>query len=230
MFVIGICDDEIIYQEQMKLLCLNLLSDVGELSFALFSTGDELLESDVKMDALFLDIEMSGMDGIRVKDILEDRKDKTRIIFMTSHDERMREAFGTNVVDFIIKPIKQEEAEKAIRKLIKFLQRQFIEISVDGSNIIVPLDEILYIESEDKYTYIHTQDNKYLVRQTLSDWEEKLPSPYFCRCSRFCIINMEFFDQKKQKAVVGNQSIPVGRTYKRGILETYLEFLRRKAE
>ncbi len=66
-------------------------------------------------------------------------------------------------------------------------------IRSDGRNVIISLSDILYISADDKYSYVHTSEAKYLVRETLSEGEKKLPSPEFCRCSRFNVINMKFY-------------------------------------
>ena len=226
---IGICDDEKAYCEVMIAYCQKAFAE-WKPNFHVFHSGDEMFASNKQFDLLFLDIEMPGMDGISVKDALQDARRSDKIIFLTSHEERMKEAFGANVFDFISKPIVGAEVERVLRKIKKIINRHTITITVDGVTIMIPLDKILYVEAEDKYVNVHTSEEKYLLRQTLNEWSELLPEPYFCRCSRFCIINMNYYNQKKNEAVIGDKVIPVGRTFKKGILKTYQEFLRRKDE
>lgn len=86
------------------------------------------------------------------------------------------------------------------------------------------------MEAEDKYVCVHATEEQYLIRQTLNEWSELLPEPFFCRCSRFCIINMNYYNQKKSEAVIGDKIIPVGRAFKKDVFRAYQEFLRREAE
>ncbi|MBR4733847.1 MAG: response regulator transcription factor [Lachnospiraceae bacterium] len=226
---IGICDDEKVYCEAMISYCQKAFADC-EPGFHVFHSGDEMLASKLQFDLLFLDIEMPGMDGIGVKNFLQDGNRKDKIVFLTSHEERMREAFGANVLDFISKPIVPAEVEKTLQKLKKVLGRKTIAISLDGVERRISLDEIQYVEAEDKYVSVHVAGESLLLRQTLTEWEELLPEPFFCRCSRFCIINMEYYNHKKSAAVIGELTIPVGRTYKKAVMNVYQEFLRRKDE
>ncbi len=226
---IGICDDEKVYCEAMKAYCQKAFAE-WKPDFCVFYSGDEMLASNRWFDLLFLDIEMPGMDGISVKDMLQDARRSDKIIFLTSHEERMREAFGANVLDFISKPLDGSEVEKVLRKAKKILNRHTITVTVDGLTTMIPWDKILYVEAEDKYVCVHTTEEQYLIRQTLNEWSELLPEPFFCRCSRFCIINMNYYNQKKSEAVIGDKIIPVGRAFKKDIFRAYQEFLRREAE
>ena len=213
---IGICDDEKAYCDVMVSYCQKAFAE-WEPKLHVFYSGDEMLASNLRFDLLFLDIEMPGSDGIFIKDALQDAGRNDKIVFLTSHGERMREAFGANVFDFISKPIDGSEVEKVFRKIRRIFNRHTITVNVDGVTTMIPWDKILYVEAEDKYVSVHTMDEKYLIRQTLNEWSELLPEPFFCRCSRFCIINMNYYNQKKNEAVIGDTVIPVGRTYKKSI-------------
>ena len=68
-----------------------------------FTDGKEVLEGEY--DILILDIEMENLDGISVKNNFQSRKKDTIIIFVTSHDEMMNQAFGVNVMGFVTKNI-----------------------------------------------------------------------------------------------------------------------------
>ena len=226
---IGICDDENTYCDVMISYCKKAFGD-SETRYHVFHSGEELLASKMRFDYLFLDIEMPGTDGISVKNMLQDARRNDKIIFLTSHEERMKEAFGTNVLDFISKPIDESEVKKVFSKIIKMHDRQTISITVDGTTVKLPYDKILYVEAEDKYVSLHTTEKSYLLRQTMNEWSEILPEPFFCRCSRFCIINMNYYNQKRCEAIIGSKVIPVGRAFKKNVSNTYLEFLRRKDE
>ena len=228
MIRIGICDDEKAYREQMKEICEGFFQDL-EIECLLYTSGDSFLQSKDEPDILFLDIEMPEMDGISLKNYLGEIRSGIKIVFMTSHSERMREAFGQNVIDFVIKPFRKAEIEDILCRLTKFLDQRSVDIKVDGDNISIPLSEILYIEAYDKYTRVQTESARYLVRMTMNEWEDLLESPDFCRCSRFNLINMKYYDQKRKKAVFGNREISIGRSFRGKVAEVYLEYLRKAA-
>lgn len=101
---IAICDDQKIYRDDILAHCKRLLCEEGSV-YKVYTSGEELLTSGEMFDFLFLDIEMTGMDGIQVKELLEQQSIQGKIIFLTSHEERMREAFGANVIGFLRKPV-----------------------------------------------------------------------------------------------------------------------------
>ena len=102
---IGICDDDPKTREQLNNLCHKL----GYIDTYQFDSGEELLSSDIchSLTLVFLDIEMNGMTGIEVKNILEQKCPFTLIIFNTSHEEQIKDAFGRNVISFISKPFSE---------------------------------------------------------------------------------------------------------------------------
>ena len=96
---IGICDDEEIIRWELKRICNQLLVERDLCCEIIeFQNGMELLSFSKCLDILILDIEMSGVGGIEVKNRLQSLKRDVIIIYVTSHDEMMGEAFGLNEI------------------------------------------------------------------------------------------------------------------------------------
>ncbi len=227
---IAICDDERLYSEEVIEYCKRILGQ-GAIVYDYYASGEELLESDKKYEFLFLDIEMTGMDGIHVKDILEREKLLVKIIFLTSHEERMVEAFGANVIGFLQKPIREEAFAQIVKKMKLFSNRKTVEWEDNGKQYIVYTDTIRYIEAEDKYAYLVTEDNKYLIRQTMKEWEAVLPHTDFCRVNRSYIINLAIFDKNQDEVILEEgKRIRLSRKNKDVILEQYKSYLRSKLD
>lgn len=227
---IAICDDQKLYRDDI----LKRLQDAfaGEsMYFECFDSGEELLRSDVVSDFLFLDIEMGEIDGIQVKEILEKQALKTRIIFLTSHQERMVEAFGENVIGFLTKPIQEAALGVIVKKMRQAMQRELVTWDVAGKTYTVSAEDIRYIEAQDKYTYVVLKDEKYLVRKGMKEWEEQLPERQFCRANRFYLVNLELFDKAKGEITLEEgKKIALSRKNKETITEQYKRYLREKAE
>ena len=227
---IAICDDQKLYRDDI----LKRLQDAfaGEsLHFECFDSGEELLRSDVVSDFLFLDIEMGEIDGIQVKEILEKQALKTRIIFLTSHQERMVEAFGENVIGFLTKPIQEAALGVIVKKMRQAMQRELVTWDDAGKTYTVSAEDIRYIEAQDKYTYVVLKDEKYLVRKSMKEWEEQLPERQFCRANRFYLVNLELFDKAKGEITLEEgKKIALSRKNKETITEQYKRYLREKAE
>lgn len=227
---ISICDDQEIYREDILEHCKAAFSE-GEAVYRLFASGEELLLSGEVFDFLFLDIEMNGMDGIQVKDLLEQQGIKGKIIFLTSHEERMIEAFGANVIGFLKKPVSDEALQSVVQKMKLFADRNVVEWESDGRLYTVYVEDIQYIEAEDKYTYVIVGTQKYLVRRSLKEWEAMLPECDFGMANRSCLVNIGLLDRMKSEIVLEDgKTIPIGRKYKKEMEEKYKEYLRRQVE
>lgn len=137
MVKIAICDDEAIYRENTEKECrLYFQEKSQEITIDFFSSGNELLETENIYDILFLDIEMPDSDGISIKENFEKRRKNTRIIFLTSHTERVLEAFGKNVLFFLRKPLNRQEFIKAMDKVMRDINEVVIEVEENGKSFI----------------------------------------------------------------------------------------------
>ncbi len=227
---IAICDDQKVYREDIVEHCKRLLQ--GEnVSYSCFGSGEELLAAEEWFDFLFLDIEMSGMDGIQVKDLLEMQKVQAKIVFLTSHEERMIEAFGANVIGFLQKPVQEEKLLPVIEKMKLFLDRKTVEWEDDGRLYTVYAEDIQYIEVQDKYTNVVIGEKRHLVRRSLNEWEELLPESDFARANRSCLVNLCLMERMNSEIrLEDGKTIPIGRKYKKDIEEKYRRYLRKQME
>lgn len=227
---IGVCDDQKLYREEIINSCKKLLED-SSVIYECFSSGEEFLNADVECDFLFLDIEMEGIDGIQVKDKLESGATQTRIIFLTSHEERMIEAFGVNVIGFLKKPVCEGALEPIIKRMRDFLKRKMVVWKENGQEYAIPLERIRYVEAQDKYSFLVLKEEKYLVRRTLKEWEAILPQDEFCRVNRSYLVNLDIFDKTKGEVVLEyGKSIRLSRKNKADIEERYKRYLRKRME
>jgi two-component system response regulator LytT len=170
------------------------------------------LQNNEHPDLIFLDIQLS--DGLSF-DIFEEIEVKSAVIFTTAYDEYALKAFKLNSIDYLLKPLDEDELKvavdkfkenrpkqidvqvnlDAIRKLLvnpvdrKFKKRLTIKI---GQHIkIIHIDEIECFYSEHKSTYIHTKENRnYLIDNSLEYWQDQLNPEYFFRVNRTFIVHI----------------------------------------
>jgi DNA-binding LytR/AlgR family response regulator len=168
------------------------------------------LQNNKHPDLIFLDIQLS--DGLSFE-IFEEIEVKSSIIFTTAYDEYALKAFKLNSIDYLLKPLDEDELKfavnmykkkqpkqtniqvdiDAIRKLLinpvdrKFKKRLTIKI---GQHIkIVNIGTIECFYSENKSTYIHTLENRnHLLDNSLEDWQEQLDPEKFFRVNRTFIV------------------------------------------
>ncbi len=163
-------------------------------------------------DLIFLDIQLS--DGLSFE-IFESIEVKSAIIFITAYDEYALQAFKLNSIDYLLKPIDDDDLENAIDKykeripqqkaialdfndikklLINPLEREYkkrFTIKVGQHLKMIPIDTIECFYSENKGTYIHTTDNRdYLIDLTLEQLENELEPQTFFRVNRTFYVNV----------------------------------------
>ncbi len=193
-----------------------MLKDTGIHVTTLLHSVEESIEwflNNQHPDLLFLDIQLS--DGLSFE-IFEEIEIKSAIIFTTAYDEYALKAFKFNSVDYLLKPIDEDDLQHAITQYKKIRPKN-TQVSFDMESIqnllqnpldkkfkkrftikigqhlkIIDIDTIECFYSEDKTTYLHTTTNRsYIIDYTLEQLEEKLdPSKYY-RVSRKFYINIQ---------------------------------------
>ncbi len=222
---IGICDDHIEECNTIRNYCIEL----DQTDIILYPSGEHLLNSPElnTLNLLFLDIELTGITGIHVKNILEAVCSTTLIVFTTAHQELMPNAFGHNVISFLSKPCTKHAIEYCINKAA-YLTNEFFPITVNDK-ISVPCKNILYLHSEQKYTVFYVTGGKnYSTRKAMKEWAEELKEFHFCPISRSAIINLKHFRYTKNKHAVLNEniSLPVSRRYLQPLTDKYDSYLK----
>ena len=201
---IGICDDDRNTCDFIKSCCEKL----GYEEIELFYSGEELLNYPYlsSLNLLFLDIEMSKMDGILVKNCLEETFSKTYIIFCTSHIEVMPEAFGKNVILFLNKPLHETAIEEGVKKALFFIKEQYV-VAINPE-LFVTVKDILYLSSEQKYTVFYLFGGRTgLSHESLSSWLPRLIPYGFSSISRSYIINMRYCIEIRKHMVLLKENI-----------------------
>jgi len=163
-------------------------------------------------DLIFLDIQLS--DGLSFE-IFEEIEVRSAIIFTTAYDEYALQAFKLNSIDYLLKPIDDEELEVAVKKylalkpepqklaldfddikklLVNPLERDYkkrFTVRVGQHLKIINADEVECFYSENKGTYAATSDGRnYLLDTTLENLETELEPKTFFRVSRKFYINI----------------------------------------
>ena len=221
--VIGICDDENVIRDKIEKICINETKKYCEdVVIQKYSDGREVLEKD--FDILILDIEMEDVDGIVVKNYFQKRKKDTIIIFVTSHNEMMSQAFGVNVMGFVAKSYLDNQLQVMLDGAMK---RVMNTVSIEG----VDSRKVCYIQAEHIYNILHLEnETEVSVRCSSADLEKMLEVVGFIRVHRTYIINMSYVDHIKDKTVLVNKrEIPVSARLKSRLRKEYSRYCRENA-
>ncbi len=169
-------------------------------------------------DLIFLDIQMPELTGINFMKIVGD---KLKYILTTAYSEYALEGYEHNVIDYLLKPISFGRFEKsALKAQERFSvsndsQNSYFFIKSSGQQHRVNFDDILFIESIKDYVNIKTENQEYIVLDTLKSLENQLPEN-FARVHKSFILNLEKIEKIDIKNVFlsSGKEIPIGETYK----------------
>ncbi|MCP5109132.1 MAG: response regulator transcription factor [bacterium] len=172
-----------------------------------------------KPGLVFLDIQMPGMTGFEVIEAVG-IDEMPAVIFVTAYDQYAIRAFEVQAVDYLLKPFDQErfrksyhraleqleqrsgegEAAVVVRRLLEEINRekgylQRVMVKKGPRFFFVKTGEVMYISAEEKYIKLHTREETYLIRETMSRMEERLDPAVFVRIHRSFIVNIDFIKE-----------------------------------
>ncbi len=178
-----------------------------------------------QVDIIFCDIQMPLMTGI---EFLQSLRRQPAIIFTTAYRHYAVEAYDLDVLDYLLKPISVERLGRAINRYYERVEakrvddasrdKDIINIKTNKEIIRLPVCDIVYIESFGDYVIVYHKNGKLTSRERLSFMEEQLAPNGFIRIHRqYLVASNSITAIKGNLLQVGDQQLPVGRTYRLGV-------------
>lgn len=216
-----IAEDEPILRAQLKTKLgriwpeLNIVADVGD--------GEAALEAidQYRPHLAFLDIRMPEMTGVEVaRSLAANRAIRCHVIFVTAFDQYAVEAFDANAVDYVLKPYSDERLAAAVIRLKERLtmapapsqdldtlvaqisarlnpaceKLRWIKASVGTQLHLIPIDDVLFFQSDEKYTLVVTKELETLIRTPIKEILDGLDVNKFWQIHRSTIVNATAID------------------------------------
>ncbi|MBK8521496.1 MAG: response regulator transcription factor [Chitinophagaceae bacterium] len=196
------------------------------------TTGNKALQliASEKPNVVFLDIELPDMTGFELLQQVDDINFQT--IFTTSHSHYAIKAFRFNALDYLIKPIQENELDEAIKRFLKSagntmevkhalsnIQSQSVDnqklvLATQNGTLRLPLKQITHIEGERNYSYIYlSKGSRELSSKNLAYFEDILTDKNFFRSHRSYLVNRYHIDALKRDHFVlkNGVEIPISR-------------------
>ncbi len=137
-------------------------------------------------DVLLLNISMPGRDGMSLARVLQEGGASPAIIFCTAYQDQALEAFEREAVDYLVKPVRPERLEQSLEKAKRYLgdsQRQtaehFLRSTVGGKVVLTPIQRVICLVSEDKYTTVLHEVGETVIDESLTELEQRFPELFF---------------------------------------------------
>ncbi|MDE7195015.1 MAG: LytTR family DNA-binding domain-containing protein [Oscillospiraceae bacterium] len=188
-YKIAVCDDEQIFVDDVV---KKLKEQSEQCEISEYISGEEMLNSSLEFDMIFLDIEMTGINGINAAFVLRERGYDGMIIFLTSHTEFMPDAFKVKAFRFLDKPLDSEKFNEAFSEAKKeIMNTEHILLSDrSGKTVYLKLTDIVYLEAYGDGTYIYGKTGKvYDTDKPLRHWKEQIGSEHFFQIHKSFIVS-----------------------------------------
>ncbi len=212
-----IAEDEPILRAQLKAKLgklwpeLTIVAEVGD--------GEAALEAidEHRPQLAFLDIQMPELTGVEVaRSIAANRELKCHVVFVTAFDQYAVEAFQAGAADYLLKPYSEERLKLTVARLQERLAARpaappqdlqtlvaqlsaqlkpqaeslkWIKASVGNNLRLIPIDEVLFFQSDEKYTLVATKELDALIRTPIKDLLDGVDAGKFWQIHRSIIVN-----------------------------------------
>lgn len=179
---------------------------------ALRLVSDRLARGE-RLDMVFLDIDMPGLDGLELAGLVAAFADPPRIVFVTAHDEHALTAFDLGAADYLLKPVHPDRLARAVDRAVDRAApgpgaaadpaaretaaqpgddaRAVLTVDAGGVTVAVHRDEVVYLAADGDYTRVHTAAGSHLVRMPISALEARWHDAGFQRVHRSFAVAMD---------------------------------------
>ncbi|MBX3242625.1 MAG: response regulator transcription factor [Chitinophagaceae bacterium] len=180
-------------------------------------------------DALFLDVDMPGMNGLQLREKLVD---VPACVFITSYPDYAVESFEKEVLDFIVKPVTAPRFAKTIQRLEEYLllrkKADLLHHTIGADTIFIreghaeiklQLHDILYLEAMKDYTAVMTAERRFMVATPMGSLIQTRPFEQFIRIHRSYAVPKHFIRRVDSDELELENAVrlPIGRTYKEAL-------------
>ena len=210
-----IADDEAPMRDQLRARLQAVWPQLNIVAEAANGNDAVALAQQHQPDIVFLDIRMPGMSGI---DAARHLYSRCHIVFVTAYDQYALDAFEQGAMDYLLKPVTAERLERTCARLRQRLARppqdigaqlaqlaqamqqavpakpnylRWIQAQVGGNLRMVSTREVLFFQSDEKYTRVQTANAELLIRKTLKELSDELDPDEFWRIHRSTLVRVD---------------------------------------
>jgi len=197
---IVIADDEPLARERLRML---LAEQPGVEVVAEAGDGHETLHACAAHDPdlVLLDIAMPGIDGLEVARHLQAFEPRPAVVFCTAYDAHALSAFDAEAVDYLVKPVRPERLASALQRARALTaglrpveegaeggkRRTHLCARLRGSLRLIPIEDVHYLQAEEKYVVVHHARGEDLIEESLKSLEDEF-GDRFVRIHRNCLV------------------------------------------
>lgn len=195
-----------------------------------FSSGEDLLKEFQrgKFSAIFLDIYMGGINGVETAKAIRQKDEEVRLFFTTTSAEHLADGFAVEATHYLIKPLTEGKIEEAMHRLRDFFAKEkSVIVFPNGSKeILIPKNQILYIETIRNGIMIYCRKEAIPVRCSISEAMDRLQFSNFLRCHRYSAVHLDAVMRVEDDSfiMIDGKRILMRREGRKELKETYYHY------
>ena len=228
-----ICDDSIIEAEKTKeVLISNQLADEADITIFLpDDLRDEIERKSLLCDIAIMDIEFDAIpyNGINLSASINELLPSSQIIYLTNILEFAPDVYETKHCYFVLKSNMDLMLPRAVNKAVNIIQKSkedaVMEIVCDGSRVLIPQHDIIYVERVQRKLTIHTEKSDYSFYSSLKKFLSQANS-MFVRCHEAFVVNLDYINVVKKDVVQmeGGRELPIGISFEKNFRTRYMNY------
>ena len=233
MYKIAVCDDEEAVSAQVKELITEWNPSVDVVCF---SSGEELLENYQSYEAVFLDIDMAGMNGIETGKAIRKMDKDTKIVYLTAYRDYVSGAFGVHAFQYLLKPVNKKAIWNVLEEIFRYTKAAEKKIildfhTVDGS-LCLPVERIYFFEYENRKIRIVTDEEQYYMADKIGNVAKRMDEFGFSMPHQSFVVNMFHVKnvQNQQIFLDNGMEIPLSQKKQKIWKQELMEYLSRRLE
>ena len=231
MIKVAICDDNLCIIESIRRVCLNHYKQ-HNVELFMFTSGEQLLQSNKRFDLIFMDVEMENMNGIETVREIRKTDIHVLIVMLSEHPRFKLEAFPLHVFDFLDKPVIEDKIMHVLREVDKYFikdnKNKYVTFKIKDRYINLNIDDIYYFCHENRKVKIYSSHGIFELYESLSELVKRLNCFGFSQPHQSFIINLRYVLQlaKTEVILMNNTVIPISRYKGKQFSEECLQFIR----
>lgn len=235
MIKVAICEDREVDRSLLQKIVSVLMKERG-LDFYIdtFEKGELLINgySNHPFDLIFLDIMMDGLDGIETGRQIRKLDSSVEIVYCTASEDFAIAAYEIHAMGYLLKPYEPGRIGAVIDYYVQKHpqnEQNFIEVKSRRKSVIIPYNDIIYMESENKVVYIYTITRGNIkVYSKLDAFEEQINQKSFLRCHQSYLVNLQHVAGLVDSdfIMVNDDVVPIRKSGRKLIIKKYEEYLK----
>ena len=159
------CDDDSVITQQLQSYVKDYFESIGGIQpeYAVYETGDLLIQQEDRVDIAFLDVEMPGVSGIHIGAKLKEKNPRVKIFIVTAYPDYLDEAMRFQVFRYLSKPIDKGRLFRNMKDALRVYNTSSLKIPVETKQGVfaISASELIFVEAQGRKVTVHTTKGDY---------------------------------------------------------------------